>query len=54
LNATSSFTAYNENDFLDDKQKELFNVFEELDKKECFVLHSNSDTDFIKNSQFKI
>lgn len=49
LNVTSSFTAYNENDFLDDKQKELFNVFEKLDKKGCFVFHSNSDTEFIKN-----
>jgi len=49
LNVTSSFTAYNENDFLDDKQKELFNVFEELHEKECFVLHSNSDTNFIKD-----
>ena len=49
LNATSSFTAYNENDFLDAKQKELFSIFQELDKNDCFVLHSNSDTDFIKN-----
>jgi len=49
LNVTSSFTAYDENEFLDDKQKELFNIFEELDKNNCFVLHSNSDTDFIKN-----
>ncbi len=49
LTTTANFTAYNENDFLDDKQKELFNVFEKLNKKECFVLHSNSDTDFIKN-----
>jgi DNA adenine methylase len=49
LNTTSSFTSYNENNFLDDKQKELFNVFEILNKKECFVLHSNSNTEFIKN-----
>jgi DNA adenine methylase len=49
LNVTSSFTAYDENEFLDDKQKELFNIFEELGKNDCFVLHSNSDTDFIKN-----
>ncbi len=49
LNATSSFTAYNENKFLDKKQKELFDLFEELDKSNCFVFHSNSDTDFIKN-----
>jgi len=49
LNVTSSFTAYSENDFLDNKQKELFALFEELDRKNCFVLHSNSDTDYIKN-----
>jgi len=49
LNVTSNFTSYSENDFLDDKQKELFDLFEELDKKNCFVLHSNSDTNFIKN-----
>ena len=49
LNTTSSFTSYNENEFLDDKQKELLNVFEALNKKDCFVLHSNSDTEFIKN-----
>ena len=49
LNVTSSFTAYSENEFLDEKQKELFTIFEELNKNNCFVLHSNSDTDFIKN-----
>ena len=49
LNTTSSFTAYNENDFLDEKQKELFTVFEILHKGECFVVHSNSDTEFIRN-----
>jgi DNA adenine methylase len=49
LNVTSSFTAYNENEFLEDKQIELFNVFEKLNNKGCFVLVSNSDTEFIKN-----
>jgi len=49
LNVTSSFTAYSENNFLDNKQKELFDLFEKLDRKNCFVLQSNSDTDFIKN-----
>ena len=49
LNVTSSFTAYNENEFLDNEQKELFNVFKKLHIKKCFVFHSNSDTDFIKN-----
>ncbi|MFK7780359.1 MAG: DNA adenine methylase [Candidatus Gracilibacteria bacterium] len=48
LTQTANFTAYDENIFLDDKQKELFDVFEKLHKKECFVLHSNSDTSFIK------
>ena len=49
LNTTSNFTAYDENIFLDDKQKELFDVFEKLSQKKCFVLHSNSDTEFIKS-----
>ena len=53
LNVTSSFTAYSENGFLDDKQKELFNVFEELHKQGCFVVHSNSDTNFIHNLYVK-
>ncbi|WP_434637559.1 DNA adenine methylase [Sulfurimonas sp. NW7] len=48
LTQTANFTAYDENTFLDDKQRELFDVFEELHKKNCFVLHSNSDTGFIK------
>lgn len=49
LTQTSSFTAYNENTFLDKEQIELFEVFKELHKKDVFVAHSNSDTDFIKN-----
>lgn len=48
LNATSSFTSYSEFDFLDKEQKELFEVFNKLDKNGCKVIHSNSDTDFIK------
>lgn len=49
LTTTSSFTAYNENTFLDKEQVELFEVFEKLGKKNTYVMHSNSDTDFIKN-----
>lgn len=49
LTVTSSFTSYSEFEFLDKEQKELFDVFEELDKKECKVVQSNSDTDFIKD-----
>jgi DNA adenine methylase len=49
LNATSSFTAYDSNCFLEDAQFELFEVFDTLSDKEVKVLHSNSDTDFIKD-----
>jgi len=49
LTQTSSFTAYNENSFLDKEQIELFEVFKKLHGKDVFVTHSNSDTDFIKN-----
>lgn len=49
LTQTSSFTAYNENAFLDKEQIELFEVFKKLHEKDVFVAHSNSDTDFIKS-----
>jgi DNA adenine methylase len=49
LTTTSSFTSYSEFSFLDKEQKELFEVFNKLNEKGCSVLHSNSDTDFIKN-----
>jgi DNA adenine methylase len=48
LTPTASFTSYSEFEFLDKEQEELFEVFYELDKKGCNVVHSNSDTDFIK------
>jgi len=48
LTQTANFTSYNENDFLDEKQKELFNIFDNLSQKNCYVLHNNSDTEFIK------
>lgn len=47
LTATSSFTSYSESEFLQKEQEELFEVFCELDKKGCLVVHSNSDTEFI-------
>jgi len=49
LNATSSFTAYDSNCFLEDAQFELFEVFDTLSDKRVKVLHSNSDTTFIKD-----
>jgi DNA adenine methylase len=56
LNPTSSFTAYHEDVFLDDEQKRLFEVFKELVKKGVYAMHSNSDTDFIKElyKEYKI
>ncbi len=48
LNATSSFTAYHENVFLDEEQKRLHGVFKELAGRGASVMHSNSDTEFIK------
>lgn len=48
LTPTSSFTSYSEFNFLDKEQIELFEVFKKLNKKDVFVVHSNSDTDFIK------
>jgi len=49
LTTTASFTAYDKDGFFDEKQRELFNIFEHLNERECFVFHSNSDTDFIKD-----
>lgn len=56
LTPTSSFTSYNQNIFLDDEQKRLYNIFKELDKRKCFVMESNSNADFIDElyKDFKI
>ena len=48
LTSTASFTSYSEFEFLDKEQEELFDTFLALDKKGCNVVHSNSNTDFIK------
>ncbi len=48
LTPTSSFTAYHENVFLDEEQKRLYGVFKELANRGASVMHSNSDTEFIK------
>ena len=49
LNKTSNFTTYNSDSFLEKEQKELRDVFFKLHKMGCFVMLSNSNTDFIKN-----
>ncbi len=48
LSDTSNFTSYTDSAFLEDEQKRLYQVFKKLDKKGCFVMESNSDTNFIK------
>ncbi len=49
LTETSSFTSYSEYDFLENEQFELFELFDTLSEKDIKVLHSNSDTKFIKD-----
>lgn len=49
LSSTSNFTSYSETDFLKDEQIRLQKVFASLDKRGCFVMLSNSYTDFIRN-----
>lgn len=47
VNATSSFTSYTAESFLDKEQTELRDTFIKLHQKGCFVMLSNSDTSFI-------
>jgi len=44
----TSFTTYTKGNFLEKEQEQLKEVFEKLDKKDCKVMLSNSDTEFIK------
>ncbi|WP_457564778.1 DNA adenine methylase [Caminibacter sp.] len=56
INDTSNFTSYAKDDFLEKEQVELFEVFKNLDEIGCFVLQSNSDTEFINRlyKDFKV
>ena len=56
LTETSNFTSYTQEKFLKKEQIELFETFDILSQKGCFVLESNSDTKFINNlyNKFKI
>ena len=49
LTATSSFTAYSKEGFNRTDQERLYKVYKELDKRGCYVMLSNSSTDFIKD-----
>lgn len=48
LSDTANFTSYTQEDFSEDNQKRLKDVFEELAKMGCKVMLSNSDTKFIR------
>lgn len=47
VSKTASFTTYTNDVFLEKQQEELKDAFLELHKRGCFVMLSNSDTDFI-------
>lgn len=47
ISASSSFTSYTTERFLEKEQTELRDTFMELHKKGCYVMLSNSDTPFI-------
>jgi DNA adenine methylase len=49
LTDTANFTSYSQNNFLENEQIELFETFKNLNNKNCYILESNSDTEFIKN-----
>jgi DNA adenine methylase len=49
LSQTSSFTSYSINNFNSKDQEQLRNLFVELDKRGCYVMLSNSASDFIKD-----
>lgn len=49
LKKGKSFTTYTKDNFLEKEQRRLAEVFNKLAIKDCKVMLSNSDTDFIKN-----
>jgi len=48
LDNKNSFTTYTKNDFKEEEQIKLANVFKKLHEKGCYVMLSNSDTKFIR------
>lgn len=48
LSATSSFTSYSKNNFTEQDQVNLRDLFVDLDSRECKVMLSNSSADLIK------
>ena len=47
INSTANFTRYYEKNFLEAEQIQLRDAFVELDQRGCYVMLSNSNTDFI-------
>jgi DNA adenine methylase len=46
---TSSFTRYTPGGFGDEDQRQLADLFQDLDERGCYVMLSNSDTPLIRN-----
>ena len=55
LNKTSNFTSYTENNFGEAEQRELADVFRQLDRQGCQVMLSNSSSPFVSRlyAEFK-
>jgi len=49
ISKTSSFTSYTKENFGEDSQHKLFNVFKQLDKQGCRLMLSNSYNEYIQN-----
>jgi DNA adenine methylase len=49
LSTTSSFTSYTRDSFSEDDQRTLFKVFDDLAKRGCLLMQSNSATPLIKD-----
>ena len=45
----SDFTSYTKENFLEKEQKKLADIFEQLDRRGCLLMLSNSNTKFIRN-----
>ena len=45
----SVFTSYTKENFLEKEQKKLADIFEQLDRRGCLLMLSNSNTKFIRN-----
>lgn len=49
LTKGSDFTSYTKESFLEKEQEKLADIFDQLDRRGCLLMLSNSDTKFIRN-----